>query len=315
MKISVITSLYNCSKYLKGYLESVALISNIEGVEVLLLHNAPTTSEMDILNSELPAMHQNVKHIVIPEREGLYKTWNRGIEMATGEYIAIWNVDDVRTPDSLKQQAEMLDNNIQVALVYGEYIGVRTYGERQGVHYKLPEFDSWKFSRSCFLSPFPMWRKSVHQTIGYFDEQFRSAGDYDFQLRVVRNWKFAKAPDVCGYYLEAPETGISKTGDINNIERTVCELRFGIFDKVNMLYIKPALKYHLTELIKDGNREDLSERFEGLNLFLLKRLPLLPLMLLRLPINVARFFKHKVLPQIVRYINYNSKKERIIPSL
>ena len=36
---------------------------------------------------------------------------NRCIEFASGDYICIWNVDDLRTPDSIEVMAKTLDDN------------------------------------------------------------------------------------------------------------------------------------------------------------------------------------------------------------
>lgn len=301
-KISVITSLFRCSRYLEGYLQAVAAISNPDEVEVLLLHNQPTDEELAIIKRYLPSLEHFVQHVHIPEREGLYVTWNRGIRMAKGEYIAVWNVDDVRTPDTLALQAAALDANPSALLAYGQYIGVQEYGTTQGILYDFPEYSQWKFTRSCYLTPFPMWRASAHQSVGYFDEGFRSAGDYDFQIRLAHAAPFAKVSSICGYYLEAPESGISKTGNINNIERTVCELRYGMFDKVDALYIKPALRYALQQMQWDSTLHAVDEHFSGYRSWILRRLPMAPILLSRLPINTARYIKHQVLPRISRYI-------------
>jgi hypothetical protein len=47
---------------------------------------------------------------------------NRCIEYATGDYLCIWNVDDLRTPDSIEVMAKALDENPDVDFVYGNYV-------------------------------------------------------------------------------------------------------------------------------------------------------------------------------------------------
>lgn len=126
-KITVLTSLYKCEKYLQGYFDWVRRIDNPEEVEILLLHNAPTKAELDIMQqniSELPF----VRHIIIPELEGLYVTWNRGIRLAKGKYVCIWNVDDIRYPESLSLQAATLDENPDILLTYCDFYYMFQYG-------------------------------------------------------------------------------------------------------------------------------------------------------------------------------------------
>ena len=65
-KITVLTSLYKCQKYLQGYFDWVRQIDNPEEVEILLLHNAPSQVELDSIQQnilELPF----VRHIIISE--------------------------------------------------------------------------------------------------------------------------------------------------------------------------------------------------------------------------------------------------------
>lgn len=303
-RITVLTSLFRCASYLHGYLDSVMAVVGLENIEILLLHNHPSEEELAIIETHPAMKHPSLRHIIIPEREGLYATWNRGIRMARGKYIAVWNVDDIRTPDSLLTQANALDVNTSAMLSYGSFIGTQSYGETTGTHYNFPEYSRWAFMRTCYLTPFPMWRASVHSNIGYFDESYRSAGDYDFQLRLAYNHHFVKVPSVTGYYLEAPETGISKTGNINDIERTVCELRYAMYDKLNLIYVRPALAYSLNTMTWNMETHRLSNSMKGLHMFRFSRTVLAPLSLLRMPINIARYIKHKVLPKLRRYMQH-----------
>lgn len=86
-------------------------------MEVLLLHNEPSDMELEIIGEYLKNSGENIRHIIIEKRESLYQTWNRGISLAKGEYIAIWNVDDVRLPDSLERQAKVLDDYLDNVIV------------------------------------------------------------------------------------------------------------------------------------------------------------------------------------------------------
>jgi hypothetical protein len=54
-----------------------------------------------------------------------------------------------------------------------------------------------------------MWRRNVHENHGYFDEEFRSAGDWEMWLRAsTAGSKFMKIDSVLGVYYFNPE-GIS----------------------------------------------------------------------------------------------------------
>ena len=59
----------------------------------------------------------------------------------------------------------------------------------------------------------PMWRASVHETCGEFNDKYRSAGDWEFWLRAAsKGSKFKKIDDILGLYYFNPD-GISTNPD------------------------------------------------------------------------------------------------------
>ena len=41
--------------------------------------------------------------------------------------------------------------------------------------------------RGCFIGPQPMWRSNLHAKYGLFEDEYVSAGDYEFWCRCVSN--------------------------------------------------------------------------------------------------------------------------------
>ena len=59
----------------------------------------------------------------------------------------------------------------------------------------------------------PVWRKTMHDKTGMFDESYRSAGDWEMWLRAVRaGSKFKKVNKVCGIYYMNPN-GLSTNAE------------------------------------------------------------------------------------------------------
>ena len=66
----------------------------------------------------------------------------------------------------------------------------------------------------CLPGPNPVWRRSVHDSCGYFDENYKFAGDWEFWLRLVRSGSiFKKVPGVHGLYHLNPK-GLSTNVDL-----------------------------------------------------------------------------------------------------
>lgn len=241
-RITVITSLFNCQQYLQGYFRAVEQIENKNEIEILLIHNDPKEEELKIIREALPKF-PFVQHITIG-REGLYATWNRGIMMAKGKYVTTWNVDDVRLPQSLSDQANALDKNPEAALAYGDFKIVSSYGSIEGYSVNEPQFETGNrtFQMNHHIGCFPMWRKSIHESIGYFDEQFRLIADLDFQIRIAKKYPMVKISQQLGFYLEGTPSNLSSNNKLQNRELTALHLRYGNFNRLNLAHLIDSQK-------------------------------------------------------------------------
>lgn len=257
--ISVLTSLYNCKEYLDRFFYNAEKITNLDEVEFIFIHNDSTEKEKEIIDNFLKLNKINYQYVEVP-REGLYKSWNRGIQLAHGKYIAIWNVDDIRFPDSFILQRDILDRHIDVALTYGNYHITRKYGEvgERIINTIDINKETWfkKFQGGCFL----MWRKSIHESIGYFDEQFVSLGDQDFWYRVIEKYKVKRSEGSLGSFLAEPNKGISKSSNIPLYEKNIIGLRYGFFTYINFWGWCKALNLYSPTKITYGSEPEKIDR-------------------------------------------------------
>ena len=250
-KVSAIVSCFNGQKYLPAFLDNCAAQTISARTEIILVHNNPSENEINIIHQFQEKHPGLINHIIVP-REPLAVSTNRAIKVAAGEYVCIWNVDDLRTEDSLELMERTLDENPNNAFTYGDYIIVNQWQKTQGRKIITPEFEKLKCIQEMHLGPFYMWRKSLCATVGYWDEQFKSGGDFDYATRLAVESEGLKTRGLLGYYLDEG-LGLS-TGKTpwQPIERTVIELRFGVYHKLDFWYYNRAKKYRIVEILLDG---------------------------------------------------------------
>ncbi|NEU09997.1 glycosyltransferase [Flavihumibacter sp. R14] len=295
-KITVITSVYNCSPFLEGYFRAVEKITNKHEIEILLMHNAPQQAEVVII-SEYVERFPFIKHIIIPELEGLYTSWNKGIQLARGKYIAIWNTDDIRMPCSLSDQAIALDEDLDAAMSYGDFIIVGKYGDREGRPVMEPRFkdNSKAFLREHHIGCFPMWRKEIHKSVGYFDEQFRLVADLDFQIRVSLKYPLVKVNTMLGYYLENTPSNLSSNRKLQRMERTALNTRYSNFDLLHLPYLFGSLKKVKISKYKWYDAyHDIRSWSNGDARRVWSKLPLIFISISNLPLDTLRFIKYSL---------------------
>ena len=131
-----------------------------------------------------------IKFLKTSKRESLYKAWNRGIKLSSGEYITNANTDDRHDQLCLETLVDHLENNDDLDLVYGNLFKSSIPNERFHENDKQqPCFSQKFFAGSLLLHNFvgaqPVWRKSLHNKIGLFDENYEVVGDYEFILNAA----------------------------------------------------------------------------------------------------------------------------------
>ena len=224
-KVSTITPCYNMSKYMKGFLDNLSTQTH-KDLEIVLDHNDPSEEEVKMVE-EYNEQHDNILHIKVDGVDPIGTSMNRCIEYATGDYLCIWNVDDLRTPDSIEVMAKALDENPDVDFVYGNYIIVPKFGSTEGQYVDETGRED-ELTTGMILGPYFMFRKSLLEKSGVFDEQLVQGADYDLALRLAFNAKGLHLPINLGYYLNEGLGQSTKPNSKQPIERTVIELRYNI---------------------------------------------------------------------------------------
>ena len=224
-KVSTITPCYNMSKYMKGFLDNLSTQTH-KDLEIVLDHNDPSDEEVKLVE-EYNEQYDNILHIKVEGVDPIGTSMNRCIEYATGDYLCIWNVDDLRTPDSIEVMAKALDEKPDVDFVYGNYTIVPNFGGTQGQYVDETGRED-ELTTGMILGPYFMFRKSILEKSGVFDEQLVQGADYDLALRLAFNGKGLHLPVNLGYYLNEGLGQSTKPDSKQPVERTVIELRYDI---------------------------------------------------------------------------------------
>jgi glycosyltransferase involved in cell wall biosynthesis len=172
--VSAIVSAYHAKLFLESRLANLS--GQMPKPEIVVIAQK-YSAEADIVK------RWDVTWILTEDIPTLYFAWNLGIRAANGDYITNANCDDYAYPGAYLEMSTILDNNAGIALVYGDN-DVRE-GHTTRLHKRLEGgFDV--LQKYCFVGPFPMWRRSLHDAHGMFDDDYRVCGDYEFWLRIAK---------------------------------------------------------------------------------------------------------------------------------
>ncbi len=192
-KISVVTITYNAETTLPKTLESV-LAQTYRNVEHLIVDGASKDNTLALthdyarLSADRDCGHEVI--IVSEPDKGIYDAMNKGLRLATGQYIVFMNAGDrFHASDTLEHVAQWYtDSDKAPAVVYGDTNIVDAEGQflyRRRL--TPPETLSWKSFRTgmrvCHQAFYA--RADLAQQTPY-DLHYRFSADVDWCIRIMK---------------------------------------------------------------------------------------------------------------------------------
>lgn len=111
-KISVITSVYNCEKYIAETIQSV-IDQTYQDWEFILIDDCSKDKSVEIIKS---FKDTRIRLIVNESNQGQCNNLNLGISQAKGEYIARLDHDDICYPERFEKQLRYMEEHPEVVL-------------------------------------------------------------------------------------------------------------------------------------------------------------------------------------------------------
>lgn len=183
-KVSIITPSFNQGSYIEETINSV-LSQTYENIEYIIIDGGSTDSTISILSK----YEGKVSAVISEPDAGQADAINKGLRMASGEFLTWLNSDDLLERDAIERCVNEFLENPGIGFVYGN---VKLINERSVV---VGMLNGEQVSRpSVFFNldlPIPqqggVWRRDVSNAIGLLDDQWHYVLDREFFLRICLN--------------------------------------------------------------------------------------------------------------------------------
>ena len=218
-RLTVIVSIYNAEKYIRGFLDNLMEQTILADCQVLLLDAQSTDSTAAIIREY---NHPSLEYILLQDRLNIYETWNKGVALSKAPILTNWNTDDRRKFDSLESQLLFLENNPSSDVCYGYTAWSTVPNEKFEENNLLNLYPCYEVTARTMMennSPhcMPMWRKSLHEKFGLFNLEYPTAADFDFWMKCLEGGaKFSRLFEVVGLYYYNPQ-GLSTNSQSSNM--------------------------------------------------------------------------------------------------
>ena len=180
--ISIIIPVYNVPfKYLKECIDSV-LNQSYKNYEICIADDCSTDEELINTLKDYDQNHSNIKVVFRKENGHISEASNSAIEIASGDFIALLDNDDLLTEHALYEVVKVLNENQDLDLIYSDEDKIDLEGRRCDPHFK-PDFSPDTFLSHNYICHLAVLRKSLVDRIGGFRKGYEGSQDYDLFLR------------------------------------------------------------------------------------------------------------------------------------
>ena len=209
IKISIIVPVYNPPKdYFEQMIESVTA-QTYQNWELCLADASDSENAyIEKISEKYISQDDRIKYKKIKKNNGISSNSNEAANMATGEYIALLDHDDLLHPSALYNVATMIETE-RAEFIYTDELSFAGKPQRvQSINLK-PDFSWETFRYNNFICHFTVFKKDIFKKAGGFHVEFEGAQDYDIFLRMLEKTKHVSHIPLVLYYWRIHENSSS----------------------------------------------------------------------------------------------------------
>lgn len=184
-KISVVTPSYNQADYLERTIRSV-IEQNYPELEFIIIDGGSTDGSIDVIKK----YEKYLTYWVSESDNGQSHAINKGLKMATGDWVAWQNSDDIYYGGAFHAVADAALKHPDVALIIGDMNLIDQDDKLiRDLHFVTPSYGAMVAEGMVLSNQAAFWRRDIHDKIGWMDETLHTAFDFDWFLRLTKNVK------------------------------------------------------------------------------------------------------------------------------
>ncbi len=179
-KISIIVPMYNTKeKFFKGLIDSV-IAQSYSNWELCLADGSPKQNENFKKYYE---KDERIKYKFLGENKGIAGNTNEAIKMATGDFIALLDHDDLLAEYALYEVVYAINKFPNSEFLYSDEDKIDENDNRYDAYFK-PDFAPDTLRCQNYICHFSIFKKELMEKLNGFKENYDGAQDYDIFLRM-----------------------------------------------------------------------------------------------------------------------------------
>ncbi|RQH30275.1 glycosyltransferase [Okeania hirsuta] len=152
--------------------------------ELCLADDASSMPHVRKILEEYSAQDERIKAIFREKNGHISAASNSALSIATGDFIALLDHDDLLTPDALYEVAILLNQNPDADMIYSDEDFLNEQGQRSSPFFK-PDWSPDTFLSRMYSCHLGVYRRSLVNEINGFRLGYEGSQDYDLVLRLT----------------------------------------------------------------------------------------------------------------------------------
>jgi len=152
--------------------------------ELCICDDASTSSELKEFLEKIIKTDDRIKIVYNKENGHISKASNAALSLATGDFVALMDNDDVLSPLALLRVVEAIDQNSDLKLIYSDEDKIDENGKRFEPAFK-PDWSPDLLLGTNYISHLGVYDRHLLNEISGFRVGYEGAQDYDLVLRFV----------------------------------------------------------------------------------------------------------------------------------
>ncbi|NMM01949.1 glycosyltransferase [Paraburkholderia sp. RP-4-7] len=183
--ISIVMPVYNPNpKHLREAIESVRN-QIYPNWELCAADDCSPNPEIRRILTGYQELDRRIKVVFREENGHISEASNSAIEIATGEFIALLDHDDILPSHALYYVATEIDNHSEVNVIYSDEDKIDAIGNRSDPYFKS-DWNPDLFLSHNMISHLGVYRTSLVRKVGGFRSGYEGSQDYDLALRCIK---------------------------------------------------------------------------------------------------------------------------------
>ncbi|MBI4836209.1 MAG: glycosyltransferase [Candidatus Abawacabacteria bacterium] len=191
--VSIITPSYNQGEFIEETIKSV-MEQTYKNIEYIIVDGGSKDNTVEII-TKMVAQYPNRIQWISEKDKGQSDAINKGLRRARGDIVAWLNSDDIYDLATVEKVVSFFKSNKAISFVHGQGLHIAKDGTFLELYPSKPcDYNTLHYS--CpICQPTSFWRRDILLTVGYLNPTLHFAMDYEYWIRISKQFKMGFIPD------------------------------------------------------------------------------------------------------------------------